>query len=371
MPFLVADLTMDPTQDLIVVSEYDPAPSRPDRNAPAHKYHLLAMSTFEPHPLAAEATLEFPPARVITDGPRQLIQVMGDTLVAHGSREGLNVVALQGTHAVVANDSEEEIVAWNWKTREVIARLHLGRTSAPCTFCMLTPTTVAVARPSVISQDWDHGPERPPLEFIAPPAIVILSFAQPPGEKVKIEQPLEGDEDDGTTPRAVELTRLLIPELSAGSSLDHFHMRPDPAFPPADPNGPTLGRGKPFTQDPVRGVVAIELSLSDESMRPQEYEMFILREKLVEMANEAEERLRESWEAGEEFEAVELSWSEWGEEHARLMPQVQQQRRRWVSDLGSWLTLGVLMCWVPLRVPRQIRQYLWWRTVAGPRGGGP
>lgn len=109
--FPIADLTMDPTQDLIVVSEYEPRPVRSMTPPPCNRYHLLSMSTGEPHPLAAVPFLDFPPASVPTLWPRQLIQIMGDTLVALVSRNGF----MRGISA-----GEEEMVAWNWKTGEVM-----------------------------------------------------------------------------------------------------------------------------------------------------------------------------------------------------------------------------------------------------------
>jgi hypothetical protein len=379
VPFAIADLTMDPTQDLIVVSEHDPVASQPHLDAPAHRYHLLSLSTFEPHPLAALPTLDFPPTVVQSNWPRQLIQIMGDTLVAHISREGINIIGFQDTHAVVAQDSEEEIVAWNWKTGEVLGRIHLGRTNASCTFCMLSPTLIAVARSTVIRQRWDpEDPDPAPIEELSPPAIVILSFAQeanPP----KVDQPLMANSEDATTPRAVEVARLLMPALAGDLtelSLENFHMRPDPAYPAVPGGQATLGKGKPFTQDPSRGLMVLEVWVAqDMENTTTNFEMFILRETLLKFATDAEDTLRASRASGDEFAVKDLAWAEWGEENTRFMPQVQNERRRWVSyelqRLMNANSPGMFVFRIPHGVARLPHEQLRRRAMDAPRGGGP
>lgn len=370
--FPIADLTMDPSQDLIVVSEYEPEAVDDDLAPPAHRFHLLSMSTFEPHPLAKLPMLDFPPASVPTIWPRQLLQVMGDTFVSHISREGVSIMGiLQDAHAILANDSEEEMVAWNWKTGEVMGRIHLGRTLNACTFCMLTPTTVAVAMPATVRSSTRLGNFH--TEVVDEPSITIYSFAQPTTTDVK--QPLMRDEEDETTPRAVAVARLRIPEIAPGASLENFHMRPDPSAIPPPADAPTLGRGKPFTLDPARGVVVIEMTIgSDDTDEPihlqnahtENFELFILRETLVNLAEEGEARRRRDWAKfgpGAEPDARVYEWDQWGEEHARLLPAVQTLRRQWVCSCSGYRFVSLVPAssdfgGVPVPAPEQTAEEL-------------
>jgi hypothetical protein len=118
--FGIADLTMDPSQDLIVVSEYRVGSTDGNRLAPTHRYHLLTLSSFKPHPLAKVPFLDFPPASQGHAQTRQLLQVMGDTLVILVSRFQIHwlLAGLAGNGPI---GSEEEIVCWNWKTGKVLA----------------------------------------------------------------------------------------------------------------------------------------------------------------------------------------------------------------------------------------------------------
>jgi hypothetical protein len=101
-----------------------PAAISPHHESPTHRYHLLTLSTFKPHPLAALPVLDFPPALSLLLQTRQLLQVMGDVLVILVSRYAAHWV-LAGLGMGVAGlggvGNEEEIVAWNWKTGKVLA----------------------------------------------------------------------------------------------------------------------------------------------------------------------------------------------------------------------------------------------------------
>ena len=138
LPYSIADLTMDPTQDLIVVSEYSSVSaaatklkSRPDAASPAvprptHRFHLLTMSTFKPHPLATLPWLDFPPYMQLMMQTKQLLQVMGDVLVILVSRAATHWILAGlgvgiGNGVQVGQGNEEEVVCWNWKTGKVLA----------------------------------------------------------------------------------------------------------------------------------------------------------------------------------------------------------------------------------------------------------
>lgn len=97
-------------------------PSSPD--GATHKYHLLTLSTFQPHPMATFPILDFPPQGQMVWRTTQLLQVMGDILVVLVSRYIANWVlagipmALPG---LAHSKNEEELVVWNWKTGNVQA----------------------------------------------------------------------------------------------------------------------------------------------------------------------------------------------------------------------------------------------------------
>lgn len=300
MGFSIADLTMDPSQDLIVVSEHDPS-STDDGPPPIHRFHLLTLSDAKPHPLAAKPILDSPPwcSTEVRHLSQQLLQVMDSTL--------LILIAVQDEGMALRGAYHEEMFAWNWKTGEVLGRRNLGETLARSSMALLTPTTVAVTMPAVIGptlREMFGGvpgfmDNRSPI-FIHEPSIDIFSFARRPDLPIRENYPLKRHDVDKETPRFALLASLLLPPMRSGSMMAVFHMRPDPAFPAVPTSQATLG-SRPFTQDPRRGVIVIELAMDDDRlvmpmrMRPEFYEMFILRETLVDMAEEGEERLFEIW----------------------------------------------------------------------------
>lgn len=122
-----------------------------------------------------------------------------------------------------------------------------------------------------------------------------------------------------------------------------FDVRPDPAFPPTPiGDAPMLGSRKPFTQDPARGVIVFELQMGDpppEGEGPDfptgtnTYELFVLREYLVQLASEGQERLRRSRLSATDDDKLEVwevmknqMWSDWGQTHARFLTQTMAHR---------------------------------------------
>jgi hypothetical protein len=89
------------------------------RKDPTHRYHLLSLSTMQPHPLAAMPILDFPPTNQLTLQTRQLLQIMGDTLVILVSRFAAHW--LLAGFGGMGTGNDEEIVCWNWKTGKVLA----------------------------------------------------------------------------------------------------------------------------------------------------------------------------------------------------------------------------------------------------------
>ncbi|WRT66203.1 uncharacterized protein IL334_003156 [Kwoniella shivajii] len=349
--FPISDLTMDPTQDLIVVSEYRPESSVVDRAPPTHRYHLLTLSTLQPHPLAKSPTLDFPPFSQAIMDTRQLLQIMGDTLVVQVSRYAPAWVLAGlgfGVGALGPLGHEEELVAWNWKTGKVLSRISLPENGWFSSFALLTPTTFLITSTSNISPVFPQ--ETRSVGSVFPPVIQIYSFTSDPNNPINPVQPLDTDPMDDTTPRPVLLAQLHIPQIADNVSITSFDVRPDPAFPPHQPGaGPTLGKAKPFTQNPGKGVMVFELKLVGTAdgttplrERRKSYEIFVLRESLVELAIKGEERLQEAYKNGGDLDGLgirgverNMSWSEWGETNTRMMDAVMK-RRSWVCSCSGY-----------------------------------
>ncbi|WVR07189.1 hypothetical protein IAU60_004230 [Kwoniella sp. DSM 27419] len=350
--FPISDLTMDPTQDLIVVSEFRPDTTDANRSPPTHRYHLLSLSTFQPHPCAKLPTLDFPPFSHAIMDTRQLLQVMGDTLCVLVSRYappwvlaglGLGIGALGGL------GHEEEVVAWNWRTGKVLARMSLPENGWFASFALLSPTTLMITSTSNISPILPTEPRS--QGHIFPPVIQIYSFAPDPNNPMDPVQPLDTDPMDDTTPRPVLLAQMELPRFAFNVMIAAFDVRPDPPFPVHQPGtGPTLGKGKPFTQDPSKGILVFELRLVAPpgqehrmmSDRKKSYELFVLRETLVKAALQGEERLRQAWANGGDYDGLgirgverTIPWAEWGEHGARLM-DAQMKRRSWVCSCSGY-----------------------------------
>jgi hypothetical protein len=132
-----------------------------------------------------------------------------------------------------------------------------------------------------------------------------------------------------------------------------FDVRPDPAFPPTPlGDAPMLGPRKPFTQDPSKGVLVFELQMGDpppEGEGPDfptattTYELFVLREYLIKLADEGQERLRRSRLPASDENRLEVwdvlrnqFWSEWGESNARFLTQTMSTRS-WVCPPTLWM----------------------------------
>lgn len=213
-------------------------------------------------------------------------------------------------------------------------------------FALLSPTTFMVTSSSPISNLMGAEAARPSFAF--PPCIQIYSFAPQPGSHIIPAQPLEADYMDDTTPRPVLLAQLGLPALAADVSMTSFAVRPDPAFPPPESEGPSLTRHrKHFTQDPSKGLLVFDLQMSrtlpgvpdvvfGQSSEHFGCELFVLRETLVRLAEEGEQRMRsalqisgEGWSYRWDIEKV-YPWDEWGKTQARML-DVAMKRRNWVS----------------------------------------
>jgi hypothetical protein len=216
-------------------------------------------------------------------------------------------------------------------------------------FALLSPTTFLITTASNISPILPTEPRS--IASVFPPVIQIYSFSPNPATNINPVQPLSAETSDDTTPRPVLVAQFNLPEFVPGELVASFDIRPDPAFPPISPDTKhTLGERKPFTQDPTKGVVVFELSVVDPpdpiidfNRVPdgENFEMFMLRETLVGIASEGEERLRRSRLPVGDKDRLEVwdvartwKWEEWGEEHTRFT-EMTMARRHWVSKDDS------------------------------------
>lgn len=210
---------------------------------------------------------------------------------------------------------------------------------------LLTPSSFMITSTSNVTPVMPTEPISVASAF--PPVIRIYSFAPDPERNISPLQPLDLEHNDDTTPRPVLVTQLHIPPVATGAIMGQFEVRPDPAFPPlARGDQPTLGPRKPFTQDPLRGVLVFDLTLGDppeagadpnQQTHQNHYELFVLREYIVQLAQEGEERLRRSRLRAENEDRLDiwdvsqtLAWSVWGERNSRFLTQ-SMSNRRWVS----------------------------------------
>ncbi|OWT41772.1 hypothetical protein C362_00133 [Cryptococcus neoformans Bt1] len=363
LPMSIADLTMDPSQDLIVISEYNPAPSDPSRPIPTHRYHLLTMSSFSPHPLASLPTLDFPPVTQTLPRTRQLLQVMGDTLAVLVAKyipiwilDALNI----DPEVLGHRTQEEEIVVWNWKTGRVLSRLPFTEKQWFSSFAMLSPTTFMVT--STMSSIPSGGPAFPWKSDEHRPTIQIYSILSDPKRSVIPVQPLQSEIMDDTTPRPVCVAVLEMPTLQEDVKVTEFDVRPDPAYPPRPEQTKdgeveyTLLKHKPFTQDPLKGILVFDYHLQEritmdpntrDVVRNWPFVVFVRRETLVKLGQEGEKRLEQAWESGSVLKMgvrdvqQTFAWDEWGEKEARMMDRIMTIRS-WVCSCSGYRYISIL-----------------------------
>jgi hypothetical protein len=206
---------------------------------------------------------------------------------------------------------------------------------------VLSPTSFMITSTANVSPVLPTEPRA--VASVFPPVIQIYSFTPDPTRDVVPLQPLDLEHVDDTTPRPVLVAQLHTPPAADGAVMGSFDIRPDPAFPPTPlGDAPMLGQRKPFTQDPTKGVIVLELQLGDPPPDGEDadfptntttFELFVLREYLVQLATEGQERLRRS-RANDGLEVwdvlANMPWSEWGEKNARFLTQAMPLRA-WVS----------------------------------------
>lgn len=186
---------------------------------------------------------------------------------------------------------------------------------------------------------------------VFPPVIRIYSFAPDPDWNIDPVQPLGDDATDDTTPRPTLLAQLELPRFAPNVIVNGFDVRPDPAAPISTTRG--VGRySKAFTQDPYKGVLVFEIQVFEPAdpqldprgpARAKGYELFVLRETLVDLATAGEEKLKEQrsrrkgspsaydyWPIDET-----LPWAAWGEKKSRFM-DISMRKRTWVCSCSGY-----------------------------------
>jgi len=234
---------------------------------------------------------------------------------------------------------------WNRVSQLTSQRMALPENGWFSSLSVLTPTSFMITSTANISPVLPT--EARAVASVFPPVIQIYSFAPDPTRDIIPQQPLDLEHVDDTTPRPVLVAQLHTPPAADGAIMGSFDVRPDPAFPPTPVgDAPMIGPRKPFTQDPAKGVLVFELQMGDpppEGEGPDfptttnTYELFVLREYLVELAVEGQERLRRSRLPVADQDRLEVwevmknqMWSEWGQVHARFLTQTMANRA-WVG----------------------------------------
>lgn len=235
---------------------------------------------------------------------------------------------------LVGSNSDQEIVCWNWRSGRVLARMQLPDEGWSSSFALLTPTSFVVTSataPTLL--DPLTGDLRGP-PGLQTPLIQIYTFAADPDRHINPVQPLDFDYMDDTTPRPMLVAQLELPTFDhvqvTPIFIGAFDVRPDPAF-PARP-------GKPFTLDPERGVLVFELQvmkvIGPTQLEQHGYELFVLREMLVDLAKTGEKKLADVRGTDDRYAVwrVEqrLEWEDWYDK-AR-MKELTMRNRNWVSS---------------------------------------
>ncbi|KAF8872599.1 hypothetical protein CPB84DRAFT_1799079 [Gymnopilus junonius] len=102
--FLIRDFAIDPTQDLVVILEYDPSPIA-FTDARHVRLHIRTISTIEVHPAASHGILEF-------DIPSD--ETFGTSISTILVEIAIDIVALYITKDFYSGLSR--VLIWNWQT---------------------------------------------------------------------------------------------------------------------------------------------------------------------------------------------------------------------------------------------------------------
>ncbi|WVR08002.1 hypothetical protein IAU60_005046 [Kwoniella sp. DSM 27419] len=242
--FNMADFAVDPGQDLFVLAELRPATqANVGRTASYTLYiHLLTLSTFSPHPLAAKAVLEWPTTLGSTSSSLGF-QICDDGLFILRN----NAPAHQGDH----------LCGWQWTTGRLAVTLKPSGVSTFESFILLSPsafvipTVVTRLRADSLIQDNLADPRD--LEF----SHHLQLYAFPPFSAVTLKEGEPHPPPHAASHVAtIDLPKFLV-DLEHELPPPRMTIRTDPpprhTFPTHPPEMP-----QPFLPDPESGLIILE-----------------------------------------------------------------------------------------------------------------
>ncbi|OCF35179.1 hypothetical protein I316_03221 [Kwoniella heveanensis BCC8398] len=261
--FNMHDFAVDPGQDLFVLAES----RRGSRRQYTLHLHLLTLSTFEPHPLAAKPVLEWPvrlPHKVSTLG----FQICDD---------GLFVLRNSGAAM------KDHLCGWQWTTGRLAVTVKPGGVSTFESFVLLSPSSFIIPsvatrlRPDSLIQD--NLADARDLVF----SHHLLLYAFPPFSSV----PLKEGEPHPPPHNAIQVAVIDLPQFHIDIEGElpppRMTVRTDPppryTFPTHPPEMP-----QPFLPDPESGTIIVEFycqPMNELFGRPPHYVMFALKKTFL------------------------------------------------------------------------------------------
>ncbi|WWC95413.1 hypothetical protein V866_002276 [Kwoniella sp. B9012] len=263
--FDMQDFAVDPGQDLFVVAEVrHPSP----RNYTLH-IHLLTLSTFQPHPKAAQPILEWPGplhARIASLG----FQICDD---------GLFVLRNNNSGA------KDHLVGWQWTTGRLAVTLKPPAVSTFESFILLTPTSFLVPsvrtrlRPDSLIQD-DLADAR---DLVFTHHLYIYAF--PPFSSTA-NCPTTSTTSEGTnsnepapphTPTQIAIIDLpeFVIDLDENLPPPRLTIRTDPPPRHTFPTHPPENIQQ-FVPDPESGIIIIEFYCQPLTAAPHNHPHFVM-----------------------------------------------------------------------------------------------
>ncbi|EIW71369.1 hypothetical protein TREMEDRAFT_27933 [Tremella mesenterica DSM 1558] len=253
-PFEIAEFSVDPGSDLLVVVEL--RPRTVEVGTYTMVFHLLSLSTFEPHPKATRPALEWP--IILTKKKISLgFQICDDGLfvLKHNARGG----------------PKDQVCGWQWTTGRLAVTLRAFPNMTFESFVLLTPSSflipTIITRLDPISEVADELDN--PIDLLWTHHLQLYAF--PPFSSIKTTS------DNPAPPphTAVHITTIDLPrfhvDVTENIPPPRLLIRTDPPPRHTFPTHP-LGSPSPFVPDPESGVVVVEV----QCQLPQEDPHFIL-----------------------------------------------------------------------------------------------
>ncbi|KAK8849728.1 hypothetical protein IAR55_005063 [Kwoniella newhampshirensis] len=262
--FEMQDFAVDPGQDLFVVAEARPTTT----GTFSLHFHLLKLSTFTPHPLAAQTVLDWPHTIHRNRGASLGFQICDDGLFVLRNN-------VQG--------SRDQLCGWQWTTGRLAVTLRPAAVSTFESFVCLTPSSFIVPtvatriRPDSTIQDDLANPND--LEF----TLHLMLYAFPPFSAVPIK------EGSPVPPphTAIHVTTIDLPRFKVDFDIElpppRMTVRTDPPPRHTPPTHP-VGSPQAFLPDPESGVVVLEFycqPLGGPMGRQPHFVLFTLKKTLL------------------------------------------------------------------------------------------